>query len=320
MQEQIKLDSIWEPPPERFQAVLEGLNKDGFFFGEMNNKDYQNSPGVSSTDLRRFFKQGAFAYRQGKQYPMPRKAALEYGDMVHKVLLEGWDVLSDFKFMEGLREKSPKATRNNAGYKEYKKTLLEKRKTYLVDRETYLAIKGWVECCKHDKNIKELFAKENLKEYALFSIDKTTGLVLKCKPDILGFGEKGTYIADIKTMTGAMGNTWSKSVEKLGYNIQAVHYMETFNQAEGLTESQKACVFPFLCFSKERPYSVGLKTLCTEHLLIGEGIWRETLQKIRGSYRSNQWGNILNEEIEESGITMWYAQEHERFMPPVGGY
>ena len=93
-------------------------------------------------------------------------------------------------------------------------------------------------------------------EVSIVSVEKVKGLDIVCKGRCDLITMDGTTMVDLKTCLDASPEGFGKSFMKMGYWMQAAHYM-AIARAGGM----KIEKFIFVAVEKERPYSTALYTL-----------------------------------------------------------
>lgn len=99
-----------------------------------------------------------------------------------------------------------------------------------------------------------------LREVTMIARHPGTGLLLRCRPDLL---PPGSTMPDIKTCVDASPEGFGKAVWNLNYGFQAAHYLLVHNL---LFPEKKREEFLFFCIEKELPYLCALYAV--PHVLI----------------------------------------------------
>lgn len=265
---------------------------------EMTSEDYHKLPAVGSSGVRDFVKD-PLLFQVNRIHPKIWKPHFEFGDHVHKILLEGWSLVDPLKSIIAGKLKgcsSPFATKV---YKEFKKDCFKDKKI-VMHGEDLLAVSSWVESAKTNETLMSIYNTCNLREVSYFVKDPITKLDLKCRLDM--FSEKKNLIGDVKTISPFKG--WDSAVEDRGYHIQAAFYvyvMNTYFELNNIDSQIEG--FLFITYDKERPYKVRLRTVGEEHYGIAVRIIEETLPQIKECLERNTFGDIFVEGIEESKVT-----------------
>lgn len=119
-------------------------------------------------------------------------------------------------------------------------------------------------------------------EVAFFKRDEETGLMLKCRVDLISDAQDGTtWLFDMKKVQSgeATHEAFGKSCVNYGYDIQAAAYLE-------ITGASK---FVFVPFDDDRPFDACCYEPDYEMLNIGRAKWRSLLNRYAACAKSNDW-------------------------------
>lgn len=132
---------------------------------------------------------------------------------------------------------------------------------------------------------KEIFKGAKF-EQTIFWRDPETGILCKCRPDII---REDGIIADLKSCIDASLNQFRRSIVNYSYDKQAAYYLEGASQALG----RKYENFIFICIEKEIPHGVALYNANEAILEAGKALFRQDLELFRegrNPQKDHRWG------------------------------
>jgi len=109
-------------------------------------------------------------------------------------------------------------------------------------------------------------------ELSFFTVDKRTGLPLKCRTDWLS----GEFAFDIKSTISAEKSSFFTQIARLKYYLQAALYLDIINEFT----DQPVEEFVFIAVEKTPPYLVGVYPIDERSLQLGRMEYRYLLDKI----------------------------------------
>ena len=111
-------------------------------------------------------------------------------------------------------------------------------------------------------------------EVTYFWIDKKTGILCKCRPDIIN--KSIGIIADLKSTMDASPKDFRKSIANFKYDKQASYYLTGVNEALGTNFE----TFIFVACEKSAPFEIALYNLDEASIDVGKLLWERSLEKI----------------------------------------
>ena len=219
---------------------------------------------------------------------------------MHEILLEKKNYISDTDIVEEIKNEGYVSPRATKAYKEFVK---KHNDFFILPPETFLSIERWLEQIHVVELLRDMFISPDsrYKEISIFAICPRTKLVIKCRPDIMNL--KAGMISDVKSSAGR--EDWSNTVEKYGYEIQAMFYLYVMQCFFG---DKRISLFPFVVFQKSRPFSISIKSCGAKHLECGGEIVQNTLKNILKSFKKLDFGIGFNKEIEFSEPSYRYIE------------
>lgn len=259
------------------------MTTEGVHFG-IPESVYRADPSISQSLLKEFGEYSTPAHFLVRD-PKKATADMEFGTVVHAA------VLTPNKFRESyyLRPDEYEAEVKGKPVKKPWHGGAGECKTWLAmhadrpvmtkdDLENVAKIKARLESL-------EPFAsalRHGKTEVAFFKKDEETGLMLKCRVDLISEAQDGTtWLFDLKKVQSgeATHEAFGKSCVSYGYDIQASFYLE-------VTGASK---FVFVPFDDDKPFDACCYEPDAEMLNIGRAKWHSLLNRYAACVKSNDW-------------------------------
>jgi hypothetical protein len=194
---------------------------------------YQDKTHITNSMLSRMSDNKAlFSLWLKGEYEYPRNPNFEFGDLIHKMILEPDKVHQEFFFSEANDKRT---------------------KAFLFDKEDnpdklVFSASEYQQALSMANSVK---SKKFWKNYVHADVEQIAtgevfGVDAKCKADIVKHTDYGIELCDIKTTSGTL-DEFKWNAKKYGYHRQAAMYMKLFNAQQ----------FGFIVVEKNFPYSVG---------------------------------------------------------------
>ncbi|KKM82235.1 hypothetical protein LCGC14_1321630 [marine sediment metagenome] len=274
---------------------------------ECTNDEYHACPGVSRSMLQDMDNPLLF-YQRHVAKTEPRKKitpSLKFGHDAHDIVLcpdgMGRNVIEiprDSLSANGARMgKAWVHFRNdNAG------KLLLKPAEFEPFERIMASIRG------HDDAMTLFNACEEV-EYAIRWTDRATGLLLRCKIDLL----LHTCILDFKTAADVDARAFNRSIEYPSYAPQGYDYQAAFYRmgVKAMFGDER----PFRCIASRNraPYNCELFTLSAEHLAIGEEKVHRDLRTLAECKASGRWGTATYGKNTELSPSTWAEASRKQY-------
>lgn len=227
---------------------------------EISNEEYHSGEGISRTAIM-LFRRSPLHYWNKYINPSASKDKASdnciLGDALHTFVLENDKYYSRYALVS---KKTKKMKEENAG-------------KILLSFENHEAIENMATALMLDFK----FAKI---ENSIYWIDEETGMLCKCRPDIL----QTTSIIDLKTSKDASSHAFKRQVYQYGYHIQAAMAIDGL-AACGI-EIKK---FEFIVVEKEPPYATAHYIISDEKIEEGRIAYKEALISIKSCMDKNEW-------------------------------
>ncbi len=214
-------------------------------YENLSNEDYHASAGVSKSGLDLVEKCPAAykaRYMDGVKQE-PTKAMLD-GAMIHMATLE--PKVFDGQYIikpEGIDRRTKKG---KAAWEDFLTISAGKLIISQADHDLAKAVSKAVHAHPSARNI----LTKGKAEQSVFHEDKSTGKLVKCRPDWW----VEDVLADLKTTTDASPGAFSKACYNFRYHVQAAMYKEIVTAQTGI----KINSFVFIVVEKSEPYSVAV--------------------------------------------------------------
>lgn len=272
---------------------------------EVEEDVYHSGAGISRSmlmDMRR--NPNYFHYRNVRTFESESTDAMDFGDMVHKAILEPH--LLNEKYMsdqdliaEVMEEKDYKSPRATKIYKE-KKAELELTGKTVMAYEKWEEMKIMVDQIWNHPVAKNLL-NAGMPEKTIYAQDPVTGLLCRVRSDyMLNDG----VLIDVKTTKRADEEDFSGSITNQGYHVQAAYYCAVAKWAFGAHFEN----FVFICLEKEAPFDVAIYKLDCGSLDLGEVIFRKQLDRMKECIDSGKFPSYPS-QIQEIGVRHWAFQK-----------
>lgn len=228
---------------------------------DISNEAYHQGPGISRSALMEFRKSPYhywYKYLNPDYKPKAETPALLFGKAFHTLALE------PDKF-EG-----------------YGNVLTAYQRKLFADLEPM------VESLKKNKVAMQLIENAQI-EKSLYWTDPDTGVLCKCRPDIL----HSCLVADLKTAQDGSAWSFSKAIYDYGYHIQAAMIREALQALKKITVND----FFFIVIEKSAPFVTTVYQLDKKSIDKGQEEFVCLLQRYKQCLASNHWPSYEAQEV-----------------------
>jgi len=262
--------------PETLEHHDHEVVGDAIYFPDLSNQIYHNCPGISSSTIRRFGQSQLHALNE----EVLDSSALRFGSAAHALIVEGE---STFNNEVACLSGSPYTNANKDLKREYesrgltvitdadRKTIYEMRDSLIPEADKLL-----------HPGANEYPGVFNYPyERALFWFERD--LLLKVKSDVVRyplsgpFSDNSVILVDYKTTQSCEPRSFTNSVKKYQYDLQAAWYKRAYEQA-----GFKVVDFIFVAQEKKAPYASKIFKMKHEDMEAG---WLE-LDRLLGEYKA----------------------------------
>jgi hypothetical protein len=280
-------------PKTSLEEVLK-LHQEGKLCGVYNlsNKDYHASPGLSRSALCDIGVSPKY-YKHRLSKAGELKEALIFGSAYHCKLLQDEPFDSLF-YITKTQPREPKL--DDQGRMPLSEKNLE---TIESMRESFY---------ESELNRRVL---NGHRELSFFWTDPASGVLCKCKPDIL---LPNGVLVDLKTASSINDASVKYSIRDYGYDVQGSFQIDGINLA--LEQSGKDIGLKMQCHSfvlafqeKAAPFDTNIIRLGPEAIMCGEALYKDYINIYANCLRSKQWPGMTGNKIREIDHDPWYVNK-----------
>ena len=237
---------------ENYEEVIPSV------YAMVPNELYHSIDGISSSNIKELGKSIAH-YHYSKEHQKKQTDAMLKGSAFHDMVL-----LPDV--YEATYMMGPTITKTSKKYKQCvldnpHKTVLPPR---MIDDLEYMR-----DALYKNPSIREILESDTiLREVSIWGKDSTTGLLCKCRPDIIANG----IVYDVKTTV--VPHCFLNAVKDFKYHVSSEHYL---NVCRGI--GMTATDFQFLAVGSKPPYLTGIYRLPDDFIAAGKEYCRRSLDR-----------------------------------------
>jgi len=247
---------------------------------DISSEQYHSGPGISRSNLMTL-RDGSpyhFWYKHINENKEPEEPtdAMQFGTALHTLILEP-DEFDNRYFV------SPKMNRTT---KEGKALWAEIKEVAgsreIIFEDTFQELANMREAIEKNQDAVGLIKHKSCQfEKSMYWINPVTGLLCKCRPDIL----HPKYVGDLKTTTSAKPDKFKYAIRDFGYHIQAAMIQE------GIKELTRKTVkdFPYIVVEKTKPYVCAVYFLEDDALARGAAEYQELLITLKQHMDDQHW-------------------------------
>lgn len=296
------------------------LNIEPGIYPTLSNEAYHADAAISRSGIKLFCES---PYKYWANYLNPHKHVIEktdamiFGAAFHKWILEydtfyneyiveptllkapKWELLKNIMARDGKRDAFDKQKKdkeeferqNNLIKEEWEELAQDKiilsqaevdclwsmRSALLMHNQAWDLIQGWYPKYEH----------------SYFWQDEHSGLMVKCRPDIL----RDNCIVDLKTCTSADSRTYQRDMYLGDYHTQGAMIREGVKQLTGVDIPTVINI----CIEKTYPYQIGIKIISASALEAGHMKFKQALLDMKQCIADNKWNSYEPEEVELPG-------------------
>jgi exodeoxyribonuclease VIII len=262
-------------------AVVSGMPDDYY---------HTQAPGVSNSGLKRVAQSPAHY-----KYPEERapSRAMDIGTAIHTALLEPDRYASEYM----------PTSANDRRASEYK----EAAKVYGEDKTLTATevrrVQGMARAAYSQPSIAAQLGAEGHRELSVFAHDPKTGVVVKCRLDLLA--SDGAAL-DVKKTQDARPEAFMRAIWNYRYHVQAAFYSDVLLWATG----QAVEPFRFLAIEENSPHGCKLYHLDEAAIDYGRITYREDLNRYAACLEADEWP-AYDDGDDPIGLPAWAMNEYE---------
>lgn len=247
------------------------------------------------------------AYKNGlRKEPTP---ALEFGSMFHEFILEPEVFNSKFiaPFSEPRPEGNATKLEKNGGCKEAYQAWKGRHADYILDNggksevseKEWKLLHGMKESLMQIEIVRVLLTdKDTQFENTYFFTHPKTGQLMKIRPDIIN--TRLRIMVDLKSCIDASENGFGKFMANTFADVQGAMYLDGAEALFG-----ESWTFGFIAVEKAEPYLVGLHSLSESDREVGEKIFLEGANAIKGIKSLDEIKNCYSERFSDCSLPAW---------------
>ena len=235
---------------------------------QLSNEEYHASKAISSSDVKTVLKSSIYHWRNKSFKETP---AMALGTAVHDMALEG-----------GHNTVRGPETRRGSAWKDLEAQCRAEGKVLLPEKE-YDTAENIVEAIMRDGPSQKVLTDDGTEfEKSIFATCPTTGLELRCRPDIM-HRNKGV-LGDIKTTVDASPEGFMRQIYNFRYDVQAAFYTYVCKLA-----GVKISHFAFLAAENTHPHAAHMHVMSLEAMEIGHKDMMFGLNKIAEAQKAEDY-------------------------------
>ena len=279
---------------------------------KLSNKDYHaDKRFVSASDLKLIHKCPKL-YKYRLDNPQEPTEAMIFGTAFHCFVLEPKNFEKNYSILDLDNRPEPDKTMASNKNKEWKAKL--ETKGIILTMEQFNDLIGMKQAMFENKVISDIF-RQGYAETSLYWKDEEVDVDCKCRPDWINHSLR--MVVDLKTTKSAEPEDFCKDAAKMGYHLQAAHYLAGCKDV-----FEHDYKFVFVAIEKKAPYlcSVFVTDLYAdgrgETIEIGDTQRLAALKVYRDCSHSNNWLGYESKSTSKHGIfdlklPNWYVNKVE---------
>jgi ASC-1-like (ASCH) protein len=233
----------------------------------------------SASDIKNFLKSPKmFFYDKYTKVKEENQRHFAIGSAVHEMILEPQLFNSNYLVAPKFDKRTKEGKESFAKFNE-----MAQGKTILFEDEYAMVLEMAVNV-KNNHTFMELL-NDSYYEVSCYTIDATTGLSIRLRPDILP--KSKSTIVDIKSCIESSPKKFKSDVYSYGYSISAAFYLDFLKREN----------YVFAAIEKQAPYQSSLYVLNDDMVEYGRQQYRMALDLIKWSIDNNYWCDYVEFEI-----------------------
>ncbi|WP_010597600.1 PD-(D/E)XK nuclease-like domain-containing protein [Rickettsiella massiliensis] len=269
--------------PSPLVSIDQTTIKPGIY--DISNEIYHQGSGISRSALMEFKKSPYhYWYKYLNPYYVPESAtpAQIFGNALHTFILEPKEFEKQFFTLDKFDK------RTKAGAERWKQIQAEQGiKTFLKEAQ-YQELQQMADSLQKNKLALQLIESAQI-EQSLYWNDPETGILCKCRPDIL----QRNFVCDLKSAQDGSAWAFSKAVLDYGYHIQAAMIREALLHIQKI----KIDDFFFIVVEKAEPFVTVVYQLDKKSIDKGRDEFKSLLQAYKQCLETDNWPSYRAQEI-----------------------
>lgn len=267
--------------------------KTGVYSG-ISNDNYHGGVGVSKSGLDvlarsplHYWAKYIDPNRERKE-PTP---AMKLGTAIHTAVLEP----DEFSKRHKVAPQVDRRTKDGKATWEQFVAEAEAAGADLISAEDFAICQAISQQVRQHPTARKVFANGKV-ELSAYWTDKETGLLCKCRPDLLAL----PLVVDLKSTEDASAEGFAKSAWNFRYWVQAAWYVDGIEQATG----QRPDAFVFGAFEKSAPYACAFYFADESMLDMGRREYRRLLRILADCKAADRWPGYTT-DVTPLGVPAW---------------
>lgn len=262
----------------------------------ISNSDYHASKGVSKSRLDVLARSPAHYFAKYLDKDNPKKdeptAAMIAGTLAHCAILEPDEFgLRYVVLPTGLDRRTKEG---KAAFAE----LEASGKEVILEDQYKTAQRQAASVCRLPDIAMAL--EKGRAEVSAYWTDEKTGLLCKCRPDLVYSCEAGDILLDVKTTKDASPREFSRSIANYRYDVQAAFYSDGYALASG----RRVLAFIFVAVESEYPHLAAAYQIDEASIMAGREKYRRDLETLKNCHERNEWPGYST-AIEPISLPAW---------------
>ena len=271
------------------------LPKVGVHSEWMSNHKYHSGPGASTSDLKLLLSKSPAHLKEKKDNPKDPTDAMAVGQAFHTLTLEPQYFDKRFAILpktENLKTKDGREERDK---------LIATGKIFLRE-EKLDDVLEMVKSVQNHPLASDLLLNipGTTFERPVYWKDPETGLLCKCRPDIMIFNKQLRVIVDLKKAVDADKKSFMRAIGNYGYDVQAAMYLDGCRAATGKDYQ----AFIFIVCEDYPPYATAVYMADAEMIERGRERYEYGLSIFKKCLRENKWPGY-SDDLENIELPAW---------------
>ena len=178
-------------------------------------------------------------------------------------------------------------------------------KLIITDEQRRVAL-AQAESMRRIPDFAEALAGDSTAEQSAFAIDNDTGVLVRCRPDLVYRATRGVVLFDVKTYQSAEPEEFARQVARKRYFVQAAFYTDVYARAAAVD----VLGFVFIAVETEYPYLAHALMLDDESLEAGRRAYRRDLETYARCRDADVWPGY-GDEISLITLPRWITRKDE---------
>lgn len=263
----------------------------------MTEIEYRSHPAVSRSDLWKIH-ESPQKYRYAKDNPAESTLALQFGQVLHKLVLEPEEFFNVYAVAPVCDRRTKEG---KLAWQDFIDSAAGKTVIAADLYEQAAAMRDAVEA--EPLAVKLLNGQ---RETEFFWTDEMTGEQCKCRVDCLNDSLSCPVIVDLKSTEDASTDGFMRHAINYGYDFQAAMYGDGVERNTG-----RKALFVFIAVEKKPPYAVNIFQADPLFVERGYGIYRNLLDTYHECRQTGNWYGYLgkNSQINTLSLPAWAARD-----------